>query len=408
VIADDILAQVKRRYPELGADEVRKQARQAARALVICFLGVYSPKMQVLYLLPRNFDPLMKLAEIDPKYQQDVVKLIVAHELSHALQDQHMSLAALQDNANSVEKSLALSATMEGFAMFMQERVAAEMKLDDAARELGSSISTGAIKGIDPALEANLTRARGMVQGIYMSGRDFINWQYEHGGIERVWQVLAAPPIKTSMIFRPETYSTTASESAVDYAKVLAGLELRIETRKWLVTNAELGEMEVRSIYAEMESNIRDESISKLDHAQWLIATSDGCEVRIGLLVFKERSAVLPFISAVERIAVANLVRVRKSQSWQVEAGSPQNFEPMKGRSDFARKLAYVLKSQGRAVPSVFVQSAWGKAVVCVSVQGITVPDSRITSVLEEVFRRLPQGLLAAQADTSGVTLLTQ
>ena len=267
VLAAEFAPQIRRVDPNLTAAEVKAGSEEMSRDYAMCFLGKYGIGSGKLYLLPRNFQPLMDVAEVDPKYRRQIVQIVIAHELTHALQDQYVSISKLEQTATGTEeKSLAFAATLEGFAVFVQDAVADQLKISGAAKELARLIALGSIKGADPSMEVASRRDVEIVRSIYLSGRDFIAWQFGHGGSEQIWRVLASPPTRTSQVFHPETYSSCSPpERELDWSRALKGLETRIGGRKWTVDNKEVGEMELRAAYAGFDEKTREAILSNIE-----------------------------------------------------------------------------------------------------------------------------------------------
>ena len=105
---------------------------------------------------------------------------------------------------------------------------------------------------------------------IYLAGRDFMAYHFEHGGVEKMWSILAAPPKRTSMIVHPETYSPDAP-GRPDYASMLEGLEERFGAESWTVTNTQIGPIMLRAAYAALEPDKQEKLLDCIDDAQALI-----------------------------------------------------------------------------------------------------------------------------------------
>ncbi len=394
VLAAEFAPQIRRLDPNLTAAELRADSEEMSRDYAMCFLGKYGIGTGKLYLLPRNFQPLMDVAEVDPKYRRQIVEIVIAHELTHALQDQYVSIAKLEQTATSTEeRSLAFAATLEGFAVFVQDAVADQLKISGAAKELARLIALGSVKGADPSMEVASQRDVEIVRSVYLSGRDFIAWQFRHGGFEQVWRVLASPPTKTSQVFHPETYcSYSPPERGLDWSRALKGLEARIGGRKWTVDNKEVGEMELRAAYIGFDEKTREAILSDIEHAQRLVATSGECEVRIGLVVLKDRSMAPALVSATEKSTIASLEKMRGSKIYETHYSRPANFAEMTGKADIARRISGTMRHGGRIYVFSLVQVARGPVVAYVAAEGINAPPSQVAFILREVLKRTESG----------------
>src|SRR6516165_2679865 len=80
------------------------------------------------------YDPATRRITVRGEELTPAVKVTLAHELTHALQDQHFDLKALQKRATRAHGSLALTALVEGDAVRVQQRYAAELPADQRAQ----------------------------------------------------------------------------------------------------------------------------------------------------------------------------------------------------------------------------------------------------------------------------------
>lgn len=388
VLAHELAIPYKKLCPNLSSAELNEQLDALSYVYSIFILGKYGTITRTLYLLPRNFQPLMEITDVAPKYRQQIAKLVIAHELSHALQDQYMSLADLQKSPDSIEKSLSLAATIEGFAMFIADKVADELKVNSAAKEMARIIATGSIKGVDPAINAASQREAGILQGIYIQGSKFIAYQSEDGGLEKVWKVIATPPTRTSEIYHPETYSLSP-KSTIDYAKVLKGMEKHLGKQSWSVENSEVGEMEMHAAYSDMEDKTKEAIFNNLEHTQKLTAKSGNAEVRISFIILKDPAIAPMLISGVQKASKISFDRMKDSSTFKITALPPAKFAEMRNDADITMRIAHVIKGHGHYYPFAFVQAARGRVIVNVDTRGCCIPGTKIANIMDEIFNRL-------------------
>lgn len=155
---------------------------------------------------------------------------IVAHELVHALQDQHFGLIA--DGA-SPDEALAAEALYEGDAVLLRERL--------AARRVGESEGTflaRALGAIDALPGATVARAVGASQRVlgapndereealfpYLAGLRFVARLYEVGGTARIDAAFRAPPTSTMEILHPEAFLRGHKPRVLPEPPIPAGL----------------------------------------------------------------------------------------------------------------------------------------------------------------------------------------
>jgi hypothetical protein len=95
------------------SEEYRERFFAAMAALEsVSVLGLYDPADGVLYVVPANVRGVMASADLDERHYEPFLKLVVAHELTHALQD-----------GDTADARQAFQAVLEGHAVFVQELV---------------------------------------------------------------------------------------------------------------------------------------------------------------------------------------------------------------------------------------------------------------------------------------------
>lgn len=144
---------------------------------------------------------LIMLREADPRAFQ--TRIILVHELVHALQDQHFRLRemplALKDND---DRALAASALIEGDATLVMNAFSARhMNPRNFGELLGGTLAT-------PVKE--LLRAPRFLRETllfpYKAGERFADYLHEQGGFEALSGAYASPPRSTTEILHPRLF----------------------------------------------------------------------------------------------------------------------------------------------------------------------------------------------------------
>ncbi len=232
----------RRLYERVLADtplSIREEMAQgAAEAVGRGILGKYGSTDGVVYLCADAIASGMAHAGLAPERTADVASLILAHELTHLLTDQHTDLLGIIDELPDREGLSAASAVWEGLATLVAQRVAAELGLSDVFDALTRLQGWGPDGLEEPA--AHDTWA------LYGRGRDFLEHHEQLGGMDRVWEIAARPPRDTATIFRPSRYGHREAPSKIDYAGVLRGTDQFLTRGDWVVANTRLGELALR------------------------------------------------------------------------------------------------------------------------------------------------------------------
>ncbi|MDQ3898318.1 MAG: hypothetical protein M3326_13920, partial [Actinomycetota bacterium] len=130
----------------------------------------------------------------------------LAHELTHALTDQHFDFASktkVLDDQHRTEEAFAFTALIEGDANLVeslwQERHLSDRERLEAA--LGGSADGGALAKAPQYLLDSLRFP-------YEEGLAFVRSRYRAGGFAEVDNAYRRPPTSTEQILHPETYTT--------------------------------------------------------------------------------------------------------------------------------------------------------------------------------------------------------
>ncbi len=196
VAAREVVDLIRRRMPQLTEANALAAAEEAARAHAVGLLGRYSFLSRTIFLLPGNLKPMARRMNIEHRFTRDLIEIIVAHEMTHAAQDHAHPYAKIQAGAEDEEAQAAYMMLAEGHAMFIQERVASDLRLDEAAGRLAERMLAESGKG-----QAGW--------GKYLAGKRFVAAAYAKGGLRLVQQIFTKPPRVRSQVLAPETYFLT-------------------------------------------------------------------------------------------------------------------------------------------------------------------------------------------------------
>ncbi len=154
--------------------------------------GLYDSEQEEIYLI------------LD-RYTSDLwLEVTYAHEFTHALQDQHFDLDALQSQALTTDSTLALQALIEGDATLVMMEYAFEYLFEV---EFDRSDLLEAIQEVE---QGEYQDAPGVVRETarfpYDQGVIFAATLVEHGGRAQVDQAFRNPPETTEQIMHPDKY----------------------------------------------------------------------------------------------------------------------------------------------------------------------------------------------------------
>ncbi|HEX8312249.1 MAG TPA: hypothetical protein VF614_13085 [Chthoniobacteraceae bacterium] len=139
-------------------------------------------------------------------------RVVLAHELTHALQDQHFSLKRLPLEAkDNDDRSAAAAALVEGDATLV---MSAFMLKNLSLGTIKDSLTASITQNMDQLAKAP-RYLREMLVFPYLRGQEFCGALYGMGGYEAVSKAYARPPSSTSQILHPEKYLAEPREEPI-------------------------------------------------------------------------------------------------------------------------------------------------------------------------------------------------
>jgi hypothetical protein len=201
---------------DLATDYPESERNNDQRVLVA--FGLMSPEQdlgevyvellgeQVAGYYDPSTDEMVVVASSDGEGLSALDQVTFAHEVVHALQDQHFDLESYSDQRieGNSDESLAITALIEGDATVAQ--IDFILSNADLARdflfELGGTDeqSSAALDAAPPILSATLLFP-------YNQGQVFVQYLYDEGGWELVNEAYQNPPTTTEQILHPEKYT---------------------------------------------------------------------------------------------------------------------------------------------------------------------------------------------------------
>ena len=384
----NLYAQLRRQMPYADENEVWSLVGWQASILAPAMLGVYDQEQRVVHLAPTNVNPIMRFAEVDPRHLEPIVKIIIAHELTHALQDQQVDLRARLWNLEDPQEVEAFSATIEGHAVFVADRVGERLGLDAGRLELARLLSAGAL-GAESA-PSFIRMGELVFERRYLGGRDFITYHFARGGSDRLWEILARPPRRMSTILTPASYGRPRRGPG-DYASVLRGLESYFGDPRWTVTS------ETAYFEHPVPDHQRVSPEDLLDYATFVedirvlkLADRDTGSDAVVTLFVLAGSEFTPRLAEIRegwmRRAVEDRQHSRLAKVWGVVIGDLRGID-----APVARVVSYrQMMRDGANRTYQYKMALIGRdnLLVEVTASRMDLPDSSIIKLAEEAFRR--------------------
>jgi len=170
-------------------------------------------------------------------------RVVLAHELTHALQDQHFGLKRMPlEIKNNDDQAEAASALVEGDATL----VMSEFMLKNMSRQMFKDSMLASFTQNMKQLETAPRYLREMLVFPYLRGQEFCAALFGQGGYDAISKAYAHPPSSTSQILHPEKYMSNPPEEPI----AIAWPELNVKGHLPTADNT-VGEMGVRILFTE-------------------------------------------------------------------------------------------------------------------------------------------------------------
>ncbi len=384
VVADpQMLAQViyEEQLHLLGAltEQSHSDAEQVAQAtaddVAHLFAGKYGFLDKRLYLSLDSIAGALADRGADPRLAVPVVKIVLAHELAHALQDQRADLDVLVTSAATGDAIMAANCLVEGHAVWVHEQVGAALELDGALAVM-SDLLGYRTAGIPTDPEAFTTAY------VYGLGRDFTAWHTAAGGTDHMWEVLRAPPVETAMIVHPERYGHPSTDDTPGLRRALLRSQRRLGARRWSGSVQPLGDYDLRE---QLVLSGHAASADRVESA-WRMRANDrpmhGIEVQV--LRFAEPRTASRYVHAMGRHAAYQAATVAIDPNVQAWTGV---FDAVPADRSARERVVLDLPGSHEELGTVWL--AQGPDVVQVISVNTAHSDRRLARALRPVLRAL-------------------
>lgn len=146
------------------------------------------------------YDPVSKQLFIRGTTLNPLGQVIVAHELTHALDDQYFDLYALEKKAADSDQELAIRSLIEGDARSVEDRFrAALVPVERSRADADEKAEFGSPAGAEPPIFLELQSSFP-----YEVGKLFVDQLRAHGGTPTLDAAFTRPPISTLQILDPQ------------------------------------------------------------------------------------------------------------------------------------------------------------------------------------------------------------
>ena len=204
-------------------------------------------------------------------------ELVLAHELTHALQDQHYGLEVGRNDLGEDDAELARHAVYEGDATLAGFAVVMGSLGRRSAVSLAAQLEgvPGALAQAYPEIPAAI---RETVAFEYVAGVNFVSWAYERAGWDGVNALLAHPPFSSEQILHPEKYFVRAE---YPLSVRVGGLAPYTSSGWQVAEECTIGEFTTRILAAQFLPRERAESVAAGWGGDRMVALTHGDDLAI-------------------------------------------------------------------------------------------------------------------------------
>lgn len=393
VFAGDLEATFRKANPQIPEAELSAAVLAEAYRKLPEILGKYGLKVGKLALMPSHLGATMTQFHIHRKHGPGIMRLLIAHELTHALQAQYVDVQALLTRSATEDATGACTAVIEGQAMFVQDRVADALKLNAAAEQYNKIFSPDHVAAGDAD-----SRDQAVYQEfIYLTGKRFVEHFYEKGGADRLWEILAYPPRMTSMISRPETYNPTLPKRP-ELGKVFVSLAAEFSGKQWTSEEHDLGEIHVRAIHAAAERPAVDRFTEAVVATRTLSAQSEqGGEVQAIVFVMQEGKAAVQAVEFLSASVAQDLKAQREDSEVRVKESSETKVSDVPCDASRSHTLVLADANDQQILDKRVLLVARGPVVLQLTTADYTIPKEKLGKLVDGVLRATEQAAVAGK-----------
>lgn len=264
--------------------------KAVAEALAPEMFAKYDTLNHVIHVLPETIDRVRAGAEGQVPLGLDHLRLLLVHEVTHALDFPRYKLVGKRKARKRTEEHLALGAIVEGHAQWVAERASIRWGLEEEFARL-----TDAFLGDhEPGSDSDKAMRAAQLSNhrfAYGTGHTFFQAVFKARGHKGVDAAMRNPPTSTRAIERPEQYLNPTEDTGVDLKAVIASLRPWVGLPPWASQQQRVLEGTLKTQAGRLPEEFRAEYLKGYVDAQMLIGAVPAEDVQIIALALKFENA---------------------------------------------------------------------------------------------------------------------
>ena len=268
-----------------------------------------------LYMVPDTFQRNVVLVKPSKDKIRNIMVLLVAHDMVHALDDQNYGISARIIKPKSQDELGILESIVEGHAVFVARKVAEKMGLKEEDVRFGMMFTSGDLGEASVFDEGARQVVSTRFKQIYVRGEEFIKFVHEKEGNPGITRLFNSPPKKLSAVMQPQLYYEKELLAKEDYFSLLSVLERVIapEKEKWQKQGGEINEMLLRAgLSTGLTPKEIEETLKGFNEGYSLtFAKGNTAFISAALLMFRENKDAASFLAAEEKSIKSKWERIK-------------------------------------------------------------------------------------------------
>lgn len=246
ILIKELLPQMGLIVPDLKGEGLTQFTREQAQLYVRFLMAKYEPGADCIHILP----PPEILAKETPEQAAGTLRVVVTHELVHALDQQTLKVFDRIAGCKTATDLEILNALLEGHAQHLARRIFVDRKEEKVFDHYESLILAGPpdLGEAEKLVNAVMTQS---VKFSYIDGRAFFDGLVKSGKAGYVADAFAKPPAEKNGVLHPERfYAPGATAPVTDFEPAFEAFAAPFKD-DWLRQKGELDESVLRTVFAD-------------------------------------------------------------------------------------------------------------------------------------------------------------
>ncbi|HYF01707.1 MAG TPA: hypothetical protein VEJ18_22490 [Planctomycetota bacterium] len=390
LLREELAPQMKVLMPE-GTDEERDQAARSQSAMFArFFVAKYGWKENRIHVVPGNIEELARTLEQPALRGEPMLRVILAHELVHALDEEHFSAVSRIPASKTAAEIQIRGALIEGHAQFATRRFC-EKRGEAEAFARYEAMILAPPPGLSEAERYMAQVASHHVKFAYIEGRAFFEGLARSGKPTFVQDAFTRPPATKDDLLQPALYYAPARPpaAAFDVAPALKAFADGIPDQR-VRQDGDIDRSILRTVFATLvEEKPMEEALAGYVQGRSVsMAAPDGSRVSM-MLVSRLRDA-----ESARRFYDLSITLL-KNKDEKMKEGQIRITEARYGRLEKLKDVEHTVATKNVALGGLDIEvrtfvGVLGEVALEITYSNETVSDDRIVEAVKAVRAALP------------------